>query len=545
MTKRAAIYVRVSTELQGQKVSPQEQEKDCRAYCAAHGYEVARLYRDTEKYRVGKRQVEPSGTRSDRPQFRQMLADAEAFDVIVAWKEDRLYRSYRPMLDVLDCLEAHKLSVELVMEHFDPTLAPVKAWAARMELKAKSERTAMGRGARLAANKMHPAYLAFGYRMSGDAVEIYPPEAVWVRRIFDWYVAGVSIGTIRHRLIADGATQRGATSFGKGKLSVPWNKGVIQKILHNDTYSTGRLPVKMASGQHYALTLPAIIAPAIAEQARQVRTANKTHRARNVKHDYLVGGLAYCARCGVKLCAHVRYNKGKAYTYYNCTYHMAGYVQGAESGCCRSITANKLDNDVWAKVWRLLSDDEHFEARVRAKVEVLRTMEMTAEADAAQLESDLDDIQMQRQQVMNWALARKITEDDMDTKLAALGIEEAGKRRELSEKSLLLGNRADKLIAFANKYRAKLRRGGDFLNSTPASAEAAAEQFALRREIVQAVCTRIEVNADKSPTVIFVLNLTDEPAGVSDLNNSTLQEFINPTGGLLNNLRLGPLYLKS
>jgi hypothetical protein len=28
-------------------------------------------------------------------------------------------------------------------------------------------------------------------------------------------------------------------------------------------------------------------------------------------------------------------------------------------------------------------------------------------------------------------------------------------------------------------------------------------------------------------------------------DNSILQEFINPTGGLLNNLRLGPLYLKS
>ena len=64
MAKRAAIYVRVSSEQQshakgaGQgapdeaKTSPRAQEKDCRSYCLAHGYEVAGVYRDTEKYRA-------------------------------------------------------------------------------------------------------------------------------------------------------------------------------------------------------------------------------------------------------------------------------------------------------------------------------------------------------------------------------------------------------------------------------------------------------------------------------------------------------------
>src|SRR5262245_29119821 len=134
--KRAAIYVRTSTERQAEGVSPEAQEADCRDYCEKHGYQVVEVFRDIEKYRVGKRLVEPSGSRADRPALRAMLAAAreDRFDVLVGWREDRLYRSYRPMLDVLDTIEEAGIDVELVKEFFDKRMAPVKAWAAKMEL---------------------------------------------------------------------------------------------------------------------------------------------------------------------------------------------------------------------------------------------------------------------------------------------------------------------------------------------------------------------------------------------------------------------------
>lgn len=42
---RAAIYVRVSSEMQLDGRSLDEQERICADYCARHGYEVAGLYR--------------------------------------------------------------------------------------------------------------------------------------------------------------------------------------------------------------------------------------------------------------------------------------------------------------------------------------------------------------------------------------------------------------------------------------------------------------------------------------------------------------------
>ena len=69
MTKRAAIYVRVSSEKQAgdQEVSPDQQEKDCRQHCESRGYGVVKVYRDVKRYRVGGRLVQPTATRADRP----------------------------------------------------------------------------------------------------------------------------------------------------------------------------------------------------------------------------------------------------------------------------------------------------------------------------------------------------------------------------------------------------------------------------------------------------------------------------------------------
>src|SRR5512139_2636830 len=101
--KRAALYIRVSSEKQAEKVSPEIQEKDDRAWCDQQGHKVVAVYRDVEKYRANGRLVEPSGTRNDRPQFKRMLKDADSdqFDVIVSWREDRLYRGVnRAMLEI-------------------------------------------------------------------------------------------------------------------------------------------------------------------------------------------------------------------------------------------------------------------------------------------------------------------------------------------------------------------------------------------------------------------------------------------------------------
>ena len=96
MNQKAAIYVRVSRAYKegDERVTIAAQLADCEAYCQERGYLIVGRYIDKDKYRVKGALRNPSGERKDRPSYLSMLKAAHnfEFDIIVAWKEDRLYR---------------------------------------------------------------------------------------------------------------------------------------------------------------------------------------------------------------------------------------------------------------------------------------------------------------------------------------------------------------------------------------------------------------------------------------------------------------------
>ena len=226
---RAVIYVRTSSEHQGEKSSPAEQETDCRRLADEQGLVIVNVYRDIEKYRVKRKLVEPSGTRSDRPGLVAMLEDASRgeFDVILAWREDRLYRGMRSMLVVMEAIQEYKITVLLARETFDPKIAPLRAWVAQMELEGMKERMTMGVKARLKAGKANTGQDRYGYERVGEKIEILEEEARWVRRIFSWYIDDVPIMEIRQRLINYNAPQKGSSRPRK----TLWATSSIQAIL--------------------------------------------------------------------------------------------------------------------------------------------------------------------------------------------------------------------------------------------------------------------------------------------------------------------------
>jgi DNA invertase Pin-like site-specific DNA recombinase len=98
--KRAALYLRVSTVDQ----HPETQLLDLEQMARQRGLEIVQKYVDHGV----------SGTRVRRPGLDQMMAGARRgeFDVVVVWACDRLARSVKHFLDVLD--ELNRLNVEFV-----------------------------------------------------------------------------------------------------------------------------------------------------------------------------------------------------------------------------------------------------------------------------------------------------------------------------------------------------------------------------------------------------------------------------------------------
>ena len=97
--KRAALYMRVSTLDQ----HPESQLHDLRQMAAQRGYAIVNEYTD----RI-------SGVKAKRPGLDAMMGDARhgRFDVALVWASDRIARSVKHFLEVLD--ELNRLNIEYV-----------------------------------------------------------------------------------------------------------------------------------------------------------------------------------------------------------------------------------------------------------------------------------------------------------------------------------------------------------------------------------------------------------------------------------------------
>ena len=97
--KRAVLYMRVS----GLDQHPETQLHDLRQMAAQRGYEIVQEYTD----RI-------SGAKARRPGLDELMRDARRgrFDVVLVWASDRIARSVKHFLEVLD--ELNRFNVEFV-----------------------------------------------------------------------------------------------------------------------------------------------------------------------------------------------------------------------------------------------------------------------------------------------------------------------------------------------------------------------------------------------------------------------------------------------
>jgi DNA invertase Pin-like site-specific DNA recombinase len=97
--QRAALYLRVSTVDQ----HPETQLYDLRQLASQRGFVIVQEYTD----RI-------SGAKARRPGLDELMRDARRgrFDVLLVWASDRIARSVKHFLDVLD--ELNRLNIEYV-----------------------------------------------------------------------------------------------------------------------------------------------------------------------------------------------------------------------------------------------------------------------------------------------------------------------------------------------------------------------------------------------------------------------------------------------
>ena len=222
MTTNAVVYTRVSTDRQaeGDKTSLDEQREACLTYAAGNHLEVIREFQD-----IG------SGTDKDRPDFQRMLTEARAgaFDVIVCWKDDRLWRGIYPAAALKEAITPHDVVLHDIRGELDLRHLFLMAAIAEMERENLKERTMMGRRGAAKAGRIPVGSVPLGYRRGQDGKPVIDPdEAEIVRRIFDETVAGHGGKQIADSLNAEGIrTPSGAV----------WREGTLHYIIYREAYA--------------------------------------------------------------------------------------------------------------------------------------------------------------------------------------------------------------------------------------------------------------------------------------------------------------------
>jgi DNA invertase Pin-like site-specific DNA recombinase len=111
MQKRAAIYVRVSTD----KQTVENQLRELHQIAERRGWQVVEEYHDAG--------ISGAKGRDQRPGLDEMLKDASKrrFDVVMAWAIDRLGRSLIDLLGTIQGLEASGVDLFLEQQAIDTT----------------------------------------------------------------------------------------------------------------------------------------------------------------------------------------------------------------------------------------------------------------------------------------------------------------------------------------------------------------------------------------------------------------------------------------
>lgn len=307
---KAIIYCRVSTRHQEEEgTSLDTQEAACIARARELGYEVGPIFRETY-----------SGAEIfDRPKLNELreLVRTNQYRAVIVYAIDRLSRAQGLTLYIYNEFQRRGTELISITDPLDTTpvgklILSANEFVAEMEREKIRERSVRGRRAVVESGRLHNCAIEmYGYRR--DKVvgkrHTYEPEAMIVREIFERVAEGDS-----YRAIAADLNARGIPSPATGKkagVTGHWHLSSVRSLVLNPAYkghtvvwtrkgSTRSALQLRPEAEHITLpegTTPAIVSPALWEEAQERTRANRGAKARNVKRPALLRGLIVCARC--------------------------------------------------------------------------------------------------------------------------------------------------------------------------------------------------------------------------------------------------------
>jgi site-specific DNA recombinase len=283
MATKAAIYLRISDDQDGEQQSTARQRQDCLAFCERNGWELAQVFEDLDI---------SAFTGKYRPGFEAVLAAARegTINTMVVWKVDRGFRNLRDFVRFEEACASGGTIIRSVMDGVDTStpagqmVATMLVAQARME--SENTRTRVKRAMQQAAADGKPHLSGFRpYGYDRTMTTIIPEEAAVIREVVDRALTRESL----HAVAVD-LNRRGIKTSTGCEWTLRGLRGVI----------TG---AHISAQREYEGTLspgiwPAIVTPAELQRVRAITTA-RIKRGRPATSP--LAGIAKCGLCGAGL----------------------------------------------------------------------------------------------------------------------------------------------------------------------------------------------------------------------------------------------------
>lgn len=352
--KRTALYIRVSTTRQEQEGYSIPLQKDRMiAYCRAKGWAVAGVFIDPGH----------SGSSLERPGITALIDGVEAgkFDVVLVYKLDRLSRSQRDTLFLIeDIFMANNTDFVSMQESFDTSsiygraMLGVLSVFAQMERETIAERTLMGRAGRAEDGYWHGGGTdPIGYDYIDGELVINEEEAAQVREVYNLFAAGYSVSEICRRMDGN-RTKHGDWS----------HTSTVGNVLDNPLYAgTIHFDGVRGPGRHDPLVS--------AELDRKVKARRSRLRRAEAAGDsaFLLTGMIYCDCCGARYFPNRRPNGKVVYSCHSRAKKNKKMVR--DPGCkAPHIPVDDLDAMVTAEVLALAADPSQVDEIIKKRAAV-------------------------------------------------------------------------------------------------------------------------------------------------------------------------------
>jgi len=338
--KRVAIYIRVSTTeqaLEGYSIGAQKEKLI--AYCKAKEWAVEDIYVDGGY----------SGSNTDRPALKSLLANIKDIDIVLVYKLDRLSRSQKDTLHLIeDEFLQNNIDFVSITENFDTTspfgraMIGILSVFAQLERENIKERCKMGRVERAKQGLwVGVPTPPIGYDLIDSTLIVNEYEALQVKEIFDLFINGYGTQRIQNVFNKKGYHTKYGNWFNISLHTIPriiknrayigevsyekqWYKGIHDGIIDIDTFNKANLALE-----------------------------NRKSNDRNLQH--FLSGLLFCSECGEKYVSDVWHGK----TIYICKNRKNGYKQ--EIKCHNEkFSAQELENMAVKKIKKILKNKDGF-----------------------------------------------------------------------------------------------------------------------------------------------------------------------------------------